>query len=339
MRSMLMLSVRPFIPVSCRASSRHTTLSQQLSSFESSLSELQRAQSSLDSRSLESSARLASNTEQLLAAMESRLKTEAHESEARNTSMYERHATTIDKMSGTIQMLQGDVDRRADDGLLAQLRNEVDALARECEARNTSMHERHATTIDKMAGTIQLLQGAVDRRADGGLLAQLRGEVDELARNIDEQARSVSSLSSLSSLSTLPKQVASLSSAAESTAQSLEQMQQQHVLETATSSAILNGLAERIDHGSKALAAHVAAWETQSATNTTRFRHIEEAIRSTPSPDATLVPKVNNLYVQVDRLEQTVEVMAKSGNKKTQQISKPQTPVNTEAEEKSVAIH
>jgi hypothetical protein len=51
-------------------------------------------------------------------------------------------------------------------------------------------------------------------------------------------------------------------------------------------------------------------------------------------PDPALPARVNNLFVQLDRLEGAVDSLAKQAAKKPSGSSKPQTPANNEQDEK-----
>lgn len=336
--SSLFLLCLSLVPI--RIASHHGTFSQQVSIFESSLADLQRAQSSVEARVLESATQHAAAT-QALTALETRLITDLR-----------------------AEMRAG---AREAESITSSLLAEVRADARRAEVAATELHEQHAQALAQLTATVEALRETNDRRIDHThTIDTLRSQVDALQEQSSSQGASLAALASASqSVSSLPQQLAALTISAEESSRSLAELAQHQSTEAASTTAAIKShadslqrLATRADETDARLAAannryaakiadaseqfasqisdHRATVDAHAQSHSSRLSHLEDALRALPPPDTTTAPRVNHLYVQLDRLEQTVDAMAKSvqRNKHAAPATKNQSPVSTEAEEK-----
>lgn len=217
--------------------------------------------------------------------------------------------------------------------------------ARRAEHAHTELAEAQAHTLRHLAATVEALQAAMesDRRAGGEAaqslsalqqqLGDLRAQAAAFAPAVAAVEGHTRALKELSALVALPAKLDQISSAGEAQKQALALLEQAH-------SAAATGAATRFAELEQQLRAVGAAQSSLEASVQRGERalrqHVDESLRALPVPDPALPPRVNNLFVQLDRVEGALDSLAKQVAKKSALGSKPQTPANSEQDDKSV---
>lgn len=327
-----LLMFLPLFSLPPRASSRHSTISHQLHSFETSLSDLRTNQ--VDLRVT------------LLSEMEQRFVQLRHEFE---TERKDRNDDIDQRLSSLELRLSTDVPSTSK---LTSLETRLTSSLQDCETRLTKVQEGRAETLEQTMNMLKVLEREMnemkknmtlmmnDKKLKEGDVLKTQ-VVKDMVMKLEQHDTHLTSLKSMNPLirfETLTKTCDTLTSR-------LNDVTNRRELETAAHSAISKDLVERCERLRKENDGRDVKFEQYQTNQNIRLKHIEEAIRSLPNIDpTTIMSKINQLYVQVDRLETSLEVVQKktSGKTTTQVIhAKPQTPSpkEIEAEEKSVTHH
>jgi len=215
--------------------------------------------------------------------------------------------------------------------------------ARRAEHAQTEMAEAQAHTLRNLAATVETLQTALesDRRAGGETAqslaalqqqqADLRAQVSAFAPAFAAVEGHTRALKDLSALVALPAKLDQLASVCEAQKQSLALLERDRGAAAAAIESRLSDLEQKC----RSLRSAQASLESSAARGERSLRqHMDESLRALPVPDPALPARVNNLFVQLDRLEGAVDSLAKQVAKKPSGSSKPQTPANNEQDEK-----
>ena len=199
--------------------------------------------------------------------------------ESRLTHTIEQQSTTIHELSSTLQTLQ----------------------------REVAQHQTANSNLATLQERCQYLTNATDRQ---------RQQIEHIERTLGDHSRSLENVaSSMPTLGPLTKQIDGVQNSLTDIDQRIHQLTQRCDVDNTKQSDEWKEQQLRHDALSQRFEKHLHANDQASSAASTRLKHIEEAIRSLPPVDTTLPGKVNQLFIQMDRVEQAVEVLSKNSAK------------------------
>ena len=280
----------------------------------------------------------------------------AHRTLARHTALSQQVSTLEGSLESGMQLAEESL-RASEERLVAQVASVAPSVermvglaetrlreqARRAEHAQTEMAEAQAHTLRNLAATVEALQTALEsERRAGGETAQslaalqqhqadLRAQVSSFAPAFAAVEGHTRALKDLSALVALPAKIEQLISASEAHKQNLAVLERDR---GAAATAVESRLSD-LEQQCRSLRSAQAASESNCTRGERALRqHLDDSLRALPAPDPALPARVNTLFVQLDRLEGTVDSLAKQVAKKSSGSSKPQTPANNEQDEK-----
>jgi hypothetical protein len=180
-----------------------------------------------------------------------------------------------------------------------EARSSAAAEQRRSELGQTELLEQQSSALRQLTATVTMLQQAVDGRL---------AETASVAATVKEQGNLLGAVANLTN-SSFPKQLDKLSAGIEGALTATkEQAAHMDRLETD----LRAQFAMQSERQTAALQAAAVATEASLVSLERRLmRALEECVSALPLPHPDTVPRVNHLFVQLDRLETTVEQMAK----------------------------
>ena len=196
----------------------------------------------------------------------------------------------------------------------------------------TSLHETHASSLRALTSMVQSLQSSLDHPPPSSLVATLQAQV------LDHRNQ-LSALSTLTTSST-PRLIEKLTASCDANAAAWAKL----TTSQADSTAALAKRIESVLASQESLSASVRALQAQldasassglqsrlqSQCDSTlaRLHKLEDTVRTLPTPDPQTTPRINHLYIAMDRLESQMETVigGKGGASTKRGSAAPPTP-------------